>query len=124
MSEAIITVENLGKKYPSGLDAPTGRKRISHSPTRSLESDREWVVYAIENAVKRIYVGQTGDWEARLKSHNNGLVRSTQKDGPWRLVAMEKCATQSEARWLEFQIKRSRGKRIKWVKQQGICNER
>ena len=135
MSEAIISVSNLGKKYPSGLDAPTGRKRISHSPTPlparrfdapegSLESDREWVVYAIENAVERIYVGQTGDWEARLKSHNNGLVRSTQKDGPWRLVAMEKCATQSEARWLEFQIKRSRGKRIKWVKQQGICNER
>lgn len=134
MSEAIIRVENLGKKYPSGLDAPTGRKRISHSPTPlparsayapegSLESDGEWVVYAIENADERIYVGQTGDWEARLNAHNTGLVRSTRKDGPWRLVAKERCATQSEARWLEFQLKRSRGKRVKWLKKQGICNE-
>jgi predicted GIY-YIG superfamily endonuclease len=134
MSDAIITVENLGKKYPSGLDGPTGRKRIpsgasaqragsQHSPTHSVESGRDWVVYAIQNTSGRIYIGQTGNWDTRSKAHNGGSVRSTRTDGPWRLVAFAKCPTQSDARWLEFQLKRSRGKRIKWLEKHSVGNE-
>jgi len=134
MNDPIISVENLGKKYPSGLNGPTGRKRIppgasaqragsQHSPTHSVESGKDWLVYAIQNASGRIYIGQTGNWDSRLKAHNEGLVRSTRTDGPWRAVAFEKCATQSDARWLEFQLKRSRGKRIKWLEKQSVANE-
>src|SRR5438876_6948947 len=112
--EVVIRVETLGKKH-----------RIRHSQTRKFESTVEWVVYAILNCSGRIYIGQTGQLERRLNEHNAGLVRSTKADGPWRLLAIEKCGTQSEARWLEFQLKRSRGKRTTWLQQRSIeANER
>ncbi len=74
-------------------------------------------VYAIESvvAIKRIYIGHTNDINARLKYHNSGYVKSTAKDRPWRLVALEKVESKDEARWLERSLKKSRGKRVKWL---------
>lgn len=112
MSDAIISVEGLGKRY-----------RIPHSRTRSGESDRGWVVYAIQNTIGRIYIGQTGNLAARLNAHNTGLVRSTRKDDHWKLIAKEDCPTQSEVRWLEFQLKRSLGKRTTWLQKRKVAIE-
>ncbi len=73
-------------------------------------------VYAIESvAINRIYIGYTQDINERLKYHNSGHVKSTAKGMPWRLVAVEKIESRNEARWLERSLKKSRGKRIKWI---------
>ena len=73
-------------------------------------------VYAIESlAIKRIYIGHTADIDERLKYHNSGYVKSTAQDRPWSLVALEKVESKNEARWLELSVKKSRGKRIKWL---------
>jgi len=49
-----------------------------------------FIVYAIESSVTgRIYIGQTHDFEGRLKLHNAGRVKSTMNDKPWRQIAQE-----------------------------------
>lgn len=75
-----------------------------------------WVYGIKSQSCDRIYIGQTRDLEKRLKAHNAGSVRSTKKDRPWDLIATERCATLGSARWLEFQLKKSRGKKLKWLK--------
>ena len=78
-------------------------------------------VYAIESlTIKRIYIGYTQDIDERLKNHNSGYVKSTAQDRPWRLVALENMESKSEARWLERSLKKSRGKRIKWLNENRI----
>lgn len=78
-------------------------------------------VYAIESvAIKRIYIRHTNDIDARLKYHNSGYVKSTAKDRPWRLIALEKVESKDEARWLERSLKKSRGKRVKWIEKYRI----
>jgi putative endonuclease len=80
-------------------------------------------VYAIESeSVSRVYIGYTNDIEARLKYHNSGYVKSTTKDRPWRLIALEKVESKNEAKWLERTLKKSRGKRLKWVERNEIMS--
>jgi putative endonuclease len=78
-------------------------------------------VYAIENSEKgRIYIGYTSDVIARLNYHNAGYVKSTSKDKPWRLIAVENFESESEARWSERTLKRSRGQRLRWIQKYRI----
>ena len=75
-----------------------------------------FIVYALESLItKRIYIGHTKDIDDRLKYHNSGYVKSTSQDRPWRLVAFEKVESKNKARWLERALKRSWGKRMKWL---------
>ena len=73
-------------------------------------------VYAIQGKNGRIYVGQTEDLERRLNAHNRGGVKSTKDDRPWTLVKVQTFETRELARFFEWQLKRSRGKRLKWLK--------
>ncbi len=74
-------------------------------------------VYAIHSNVNsRVYVGQTHDIETRLADHNAGRVPSTRQHRPWRIIKLSRCESREAARWLEYQLKRSRGKRLKWLK--------
>ena len=78
-------------------------------------------VYAIESlTIKRVYIGHTKDINKRLKYHNSGYVKSTAKDMPWKIVALEKVENKEDARWLERSLKQSRGKRIKWLRRNSI----
>ena len=78
-------------------------------------------VYAIKSVAKdRIYIGHTQDTNTRLKYHNSGYVKSTKADRPWILIALEKTKEKNEARWLEHSLKRSRGKRLKWIEKNFI----
>lgn len=80
-----------------------------------------YIVYAIESmAVKRIYIGHTSDINTRLNYHNSGYVKSTAKDKPWRLIALEDFNRKEEARWAERSLKKSRGKRLKWIEKNRI----
>lgn len=75
-------------------------------------------VYAIESGkTGRVYIGQTADIEKRVWLHNNGQVKSTRKDAPWRLIALEEWDSREQARWCEKKLKGSRGKRVKWIEQ-------
>lgn len=77
-----------------------------------------FVVYAIESLpTGRIYIGQSQDVDERLKLHNSRNVKSTAKDGPWLLIAIEGFDTRNSARWCEKQLKTSRGRRLKWLEQ-------
>jgi len=73
-------------------------------------------VYAIQSDSGRIYVGQSQDVEQRLQAHNKGLVASTKADRPWTLFRAAEFDTREQARFFEWQLKRSRGKRLKWLK--------
>ena len=73
-------------------------------------------VYAIESEVeKRTYIGYTNNIGKRLKYHNSGYVKSTSKDVPWRIVALEEIESKNQARWIERSLKKSLGKRLKWM---------
>jgi len=72
-------------------------------------------VYAIQSGSGRVYIGQTKDIESRLGLHNSGAVPSTRMDRPWRVIRVERVGTREEARYLEWMLKSSRGKRLKWL---------
>ena len=76
-------------------------------------------VYAIR-AGERIYIGQTQGLNERIAQHNAGHVFTTKKDRGWILVATEQMETRAKARWLERQLKRSRGRRERWIQQHAV----
>ncbi|MCF8107565.1 MAG: GIY-YIG nuclease family protein [Desulfohalobiaceae bacterium] len=76
----------------------------------------QYYVYAIKSEISdRIYIGQTQDLTGRLQKHNTGKVISTKNDRPWILYAYEMFNDRSLSMWAEKEIKKSRGKRIKWL---------
>ena len=80
-----------------------------------------YYVYALQSVFKkRIYIGQTKDLNKRLHYHNSGAVKSTSKDKPWELIAFQKVESVSAARWLERHLKKSRGKRIRWIEEKSL----
>ncbi len=72
-------------------------------------------VYAIQNLEHRIYIGQTQDLDDRLRRHNAGQVKSTRSGRPWRCIKTQSFNTREESRYFEWQLKKSRGKRTKWL---------
>lgn len=75
------------------------------------------VVYAIKSKMSdRIYVGHTRDIKMRLDYHNSGYVKSTKSDGPWELIALKEFEDRKAATWTERQLKQSKGRRLKWVR--------
>ena len=80
-----------------------------------------FVIYAIKSlTTNRIYIGYTQDLDKRLKYHNSGYVKSTAEDKPWEMIALERTKCRNEARWKERLLKRSKGKRIKWIQHNRI----
>ena len=61
------------------------------------------------------YVGQTDNLEARIIRHNSGFVSSTRKKIPWRIVGYEEYQVRDEARWREYNIKRSYSKKKEFI---------
>ena len=51
------------------------------------------------------YVGSCNNINKRLNSHNKGLVKSTKRYIPWKLLYKEEYKTLSKARKRETQIK-------------------
>ena len=79
-------------------------------------------VYALRSSGKgRIYIGQTKDLLRRIQCHNKGYVRSTRNDRPWELIAFEEVKSINEATWIESGLKRSKGKRMKWLQQKRLA---
>ena len=79
-------------------------------------------VYALRSSGKgRIYIGQTKDLTSRIQCHNKGYVRSTRNGRPWELIAFKKLKSINEARWIENGLKRSKGKRMKWLEEKRLA---
>jgi putative endonuclease len=73
-------------------------------------------VYAIQSTLTlRVYLGQTQDIFVRLAEHNSGRMLSTRQHRPWKLIKVASCESREAARWLEYELKASRGKRLKWL---------
>jgi putative endonuclease len=75
-------------------------------------------VYILQNTAGQFYIGQSGDLETRLCSHNrkdeiNGEF--TRKNGPWVLVWSEMHPTRASAMCRERAIKRM--KSAKWIRE-------
>jgi len=78
-------------------------------------------VYALQSISKRrIYIGQTKDVNRRLQYHNSGFVKSTSKDKPWELIAFQKVESIGKARWIERELKKSKGKRVRWIEEKSL----
>ena len=78
-------------------------------------------VYAIRSFLSgRVYIGQTRDVAMRLQRHNSGFVKSTSRECPWQLIAMERVRSRDEARWIERKLKGSLGKRNTWLRDNGL----
>ena len=76
----------------------------------------KFCVYAIQSeVVNRVYVGHTDNLERRFKEHNDGRVKSTKADIPWKILTIEYFNSRSQARWCENSLKKSKGKRLKWL---------
>ena len=80
------------------------------------EKEKRYWLYAIKSESSgRIYLGQAVDLEDRIRRHNSGEVYSTKADRPWRLIGSQSFESRSQAFWKEGELKRSRGKRLKWL---------
>ena len=75
-----------------------------------------YYVYLIQSKKdKKYYIGQTDNIRKRLQQHNNGLVRATKHRGPFQLIGYEVYKTRNEARWREYNLKKSAWQRKKFI---------
>lgn len=62
----------------------------------------------------KTYTGHTHDLELRLKQHNHGYSKFTNKYKPWEIIYSELCDNSIKARFREKYLKSSAGRR--WIK--------
>ena len=56
-----------------------------------------FVYILFSRTTQRFYIGQTGDIQKRIQSHNEGRSPSTRFGRPWTIEYIEVCATRAEA---------------------------
>ncbi len=69
-------------------------------------------VYILHCANGRYYIGSTDNLERRFNEHQNGHVKATQYLLPVILKYFQPCASLTEARKLEYQLKSKKSKII------------
>jgi putative endonuclease len=69
-----------------------------------------YFVYILRSARdSKYYIGQTENFEERIKKHNSGQVKSTKLRRPMVLIKKEIYETRSEARKRENYLKKLKG---------------
>jgi putative endonuclease len=66
-------------------------------------------VYVLQNSAGKFYIGLSDDVTRRTAQHNLGVSKWTRGKGPWELIWESEQISLSEARKLEFQMKRQKG---------------
>jgi len=66
-------------------------------------------VYVVQNRAGRFYIGLSDDVARRVEQHNLGLSKWARGKGPWKLVWKSEWMNLSNARKLEFFLKRQKG---------------
>ena len=71
----------------------------------------EYFVYVLQSDIdKYFYTGYTNDLNKRLEQHNLGLVASTKRRRPFKLIYWEGCLSQQDATKREKYLKSGNGK--------------
>lgn len=71
-----------------------------------------YYVYTIQSLVDgKWYTGYTPDLRKRILKHNQGLVCSTKKRKPFKLIYYEACLSEKDAKAREKYLKTGMGKR-------------
>ncbi len=79
-----------------------------------------YYVYILQSELSfRLYIGQTNNLDDRYKRHNVGLVQSTRRERPWKLVYSERAASRSEAMTREKYLKSL--KNSKYILENIVC---
>ncbi len=66
-----------------------------------------YTVYVLESTKsQRLYIGQTNNFERRLKQHHDNKVVSTKNRGPWLVYKTIQLESRSEAMKLEIKLKK------------------
>ncbi|MBI5734166.1 MAG: GIY-YIG nuclease family protein [Candidatus Kerfeldbacteria bacterium] len=69
-----------------------------------------YCVYIIKSQkTEEYYIGSTGCLDDKIKRHNSGRSKATQKGRPWSTILIEKYKTRAEALKREAQIKSYHG---------------
>jgi putative endonuclease len=73
----------------------------------------------------KFYIGQTNDFDERLRRHNNGSEKFTSPYLPWTAQCVIEKLTRSEAMTLEKKLKNlNRMKLVKFIEKYGIVGPR
>lgn len=81
---------------------PTG----DHLPDLPMANEQPWFVYLLECENGRLYTGISTDPARRLDEHRSGRgAMFTRLNRPQRLLAVQRCASRSEALRLEWRTK-------------------
>lgn len=75
-----------------------------------------YYVYVLQNEKGQLYKGYSINLKERLEAHNNGLVKSTKSERPWRLIYYEAFLSENAARKEELFLKSGKGReRLKFL---------
>ena len=69
-----------------------------------MEKAVVYILQSIKNGT--YYVGSTINFENRFKQHNNGLVASTRRLRPFKIMVVMECANETEAKSNECRLKK------------------
>ena len=95
----------MSKTFPGSL-RPYG------SETRRAQREIMYRVYLLKSLTEGgYYIGQTDNIERRIHEHNSGQEKATRGRAPLTLIGYEEYETRNEARWREYQLKKSLQKR-------------
>ena len=71
-----------------------------------------WYIYVLQSKKdNKWYTGYTDDLRKRFQEHNRGLVYSTSKRRPFKLIYYEACLNEQDAKTREQYLKAGVGKR-------------
>lgn len=74
---------------------------------------KEGYVYILKSIINSsYYLGSSEDVYERFHQHNKGLVKSTRKYLPWKLVFFKKYPEITQARKIEYKLKKMKSKII------------
>ena len=74
-------------------------------------------VYLLESEKdKKFYIGQTNNIFERLKRHNQGMVISTKRRKPFRLLGYEEFYSRKEALQFEKRLKTHSDQKLNFIK--------
>ncbi len=70
------------------------------------------VVYILLINNGQYYIGSTNDIDRRIHEHNSGKTNSTRNKRPVKLVFSQQFSTLSEARRIEYELKKLKSRKI------------
>jgi len=88
-------------------------QKLSLQRLRAGEMVMYFYTYVLQsNTDKKFYIGWTDNLSARIRKHNQGLVKSTARRKPFKLIYYEACLSKTKAILREKQLKTGFGRKF------------